>query len=262
VGLHLCYELTLPAAAEEEEVAALVARLRERVRRLPFDGVSDLVRLTGATLAERPRLRGLAFRRLEDVAHINATFAREELYARCMGIPDDARFVQLGHDIICHAPEIPLNMPAVAYGFAIAVGEGSEPASLGALRIHPNGCERSAWWWHCCCKTQYASVHGDDNLLRCHGALVAALEAAQAVGFELRVRDETGYWESRDSEQLTRNVRDMNRLVASFAGRLTDAVRAAGADSRGIQGEIFKHPDFERLEMPLGAQAASDENDD
>jgi hypothetical protein len=99
-------------------------------------------------------------------------------------------------------------------------------------------------------------------LLRCHGALVAALEAAQAVGFELRVRDETGYWESRDSEQLTRNVRDMNRLVASFAGRLTDAVRAAGADSRGIQGEIFKHPDFERLEMPPGAQAASDENDD
>ncbi|MGH7714313.1 MAG: hypothetical protein ACREOG_23750, partial [Gemmatimonadaceae bacterium] len=94
----------------------------------------------------------------------------------------------------------------------------------------------------------YASVHGDENLLRCHTSLVRILETARSLGFEIEVRDETGYWESRDPEQLVQAVADMNGLIARFAGKFTDAVRDAGADSRAIQGEIFKHPDFERLE--------------
>jgi hypothetical protein len=93
-------------------------------------------------------------------------------------------------------------------------------------------------------------VHGDDNLLRCHRALVAALDAARCIGFDVNVRDETGFWDSRDDAQLLRAVAHMNQLIAGFAGSLTDAARSIGVDSRTISGEIFKHPDFERLEMP------------
>jgi len=42
----------------------------------------------------------------------------------------------------------------------------------------------------------------------------------------------------------------MNRLIAQFAGQFSDAYVEAGGDSRQVQGEIFQHPDFERLEMP------------
>jgi hypothetical protein len=75
------------------------------------------------------------------------------------------------------------------------------------------------------------------------------LEAARARGFVLEVRDETGYWESRDRAGLIAAVQRMNQLIAQFAGVVTDAARDAGHDSRAIQGEIFRHPDFERLEM-------------
>ena len=62
------------------------------------------------------------------------------------------------------------------------------------------------------------------------------------------VHDETGYWESRDADALVERVNDMNRIVARVAGAITDAVRRAGGDSRQLQGAIFEHPDFERLE--------------
>jgi hypothetical protein len=92
-------------------------------------------------------------------------------------------------------------------------------------------------------------VHGDENLVRCHKALVDLLDMAKSLGFEVQVHDETGFWESRDAEQLTAAVQHMNQIIAQFAGSFTDVARAAGHDSRAIQGEIFRHPDFERLEM-------------
>ena len=39
----------------------------------------------------------------------------------------------------------------------------------------------------------------------------------------------------------------MNRIVARFAGAFSDAYTKAGGDSREVQGEIFRHPDFERF---------------
>lgn len=240
MGLHLCYELSLPVGVPEDVVAARVAKLRECMLELPFDAVSELIRLTERELAELPRLSGLAFQRLEDVAHITACFTHEELYARTIGLAQNEWYQPL---------RLPPGVTTVAYGFGIAVGRGSEPAALGVARLSWPSGEPSPWWWHCCCKTQYASVHGDDHLLHCHRTLVAALETAQSLGFGIEVRDETGYWESRDPRQLVRAVAHMNGLVARLAGKFTDAVRDAGADSHGIQGEIFKHPDFERLEM-------------
>jgi hypothetical protein len=150
--------------------------------------------------------------------------------------------------------EAPHDAPASVIGFAIAPGEGSEPASFTLTRL--NGPEvTTRWSGECFCKTQYASMLGDEHLLRCHGSLVALLDAAVELGFEVEVHDETSYWESRDARALTESVAEMNRIVAGFAGAFTDAVREAGVDSRQVRGAIFEHPDFERLETDARERA-------
>ncbi|MEJ7809773.1 MAG: hypothetical protein WKG32_05075 [Gemmatimonadaceae bacterium] len=242
MGLHLCYELSLPAEAPEGDVAARVAALRERAAALPFDRVSEAVRLTEHALSGPSPLRGLAYDRLEDVAHVSAEWARTELYRRLLGIPEDDEYTRV---------EVPPEMPTVAHAFAVAPGRGCEPATFGLAQLSGpgHGSSRwSSWWWHRCCKTQYASVLGDEHLLRCHGSLVALLDAAAELGLQVVVRDETGYWESRDPRQLAESVAEMNRVVARIAGKVTDTVRDAGGDGRQVRGAIFEHPDFERLE--------------
>lgn len=248
MGLHICYQLNLAASTSEAEAASRVTQLHDAALDLSFARVSDVVRLTRETLGELPKLQGLAFQRLEDVAHVAAFFTHEELYSRAVGITQYSVSASEENTLTFHSIEVPPDVEAIAYGFGLAVGNGSEPAALGVVQIRPPGQAVSDWSWHCCCKTQYASLQGDENLVRCHHSIVAALEAAQSLGFQVTVRDETGYWESRDASQLIRAVTDMNRLVATLAGKFTDAARNAGVDSRAIQGEIFKHPDFERLE--------------
>ena len=144
--------------------------------------------------------------------------------------------------------DVPAGLPTTAIGFAVAPGSGSEPAAFGLARL--DGDTPSRWSWWCCCKTQYASSLGDEHLIKCHTAVISLLDAAKQIGFECDVRDETGYFDSRDTNELLSRVADMNRIVARFAGAFSDAFTKAGGDARQVQGEIFRHPDFERLETP------------
>ena len=79
-------------------------------------------------------------------------------------------------------------------------------------------------------------------------AVIKLLDATERIGITCVVHDETGYYESRDEAQLLKSVDEMNRLIARFAGQFSDAYEKARGDSRQVQGEIFRHPDFERLE--------------
>jgi len=108
--------------------------------------------------------------------------------------------------------------------------------------------DSSHWSWHSFCKTQYASAHGDEHFLKCHKSVIARLDATQRRGIECEVHDETGFYESRDETQLLASVEHMNWLIARFAAKLSDAYENAGGSSRQVQAEIFRHPDFERLE--------------
>ena len=74
--------------------------------------------------------------------------------------------------------------------------------------------------------------------------LVALLEEAIQLGFDVTVRDETHYWETRDTNVLVAEVREMNRIIAPVAGAMHDAV----GDRARTEGAIFDHPEFERLE--------------
>jgi hypothetical protein len=239
MGLHINFELSLPAATSESYVSALMADLHDRARALPFAGVSNMVRLTERELAGPWPLHGLAYDRLDDVAHVYASLTRDELYGRAHGLSEPNPLRRI---------DVPADVPTIAIGFGLSVGRGSEPAAFGLTKLGGAEHESLAWRWQCSCKTQYASVLGNEHLLRCHTSVVALLDAAVALGVEVEVHDETGYWETRDTTVLFDRVAEMNRIVAKLAGALTDSVRDAGADSRQLDGAIFKHPDFERLE--------------
>lgn len=239
MGLHLCYELSLPARTSAAAVAAHVAQLHERAGTLPLALVSSVVNRHGfdPELVERPR--GLTFRQLEDVVWTGARGARDDLHRRSIGVdPDDPRIM-----------EAPRGTLIDVMAFAVAPGRGSEPATFGFARLATRDAP-SDWRWQACCKTQYASAVSDDHLVRCHTSLVKLLDAARDSGVAAEVHDETGYWTSRDPQLLIEKVYEMNRIIARFAGKLTDALRDSEAGHEGFKtgGAIFGHPDFERLE--------------
>jgi hypothetical protein len=128
-----------------------------------------------------------------------------------------------------------------AVGFIVLVGRGSEVAPFGFLRRHNEARTRDEWFWWTACKTQYASVVSEEHLVTCHTALVSILDRAIEIGIDVVVRDETGYWDSRDTTVLIESVREMNRIVAALAGKLSDIV--------DVKAPIFEHPRFERIEM-------------
>jgi hypothetical protein len=219
-----------------------LAKLRDEAVALPFASTSDLIRFTEQDLARPWPMHGLAFERLEDVVDVTARFVRDELYHESLGLdiehtPDEEYF----------RVEAPEGLPVVVIGFAVAPGIGSEPASFALAKLaEPDSAGR--WSWHCCCKTQHASAHGDEHFLKCHTSVITLLDAAQRIGIGCDVRDEAGFYELRDESQLLASVEKMNRLIAQFAGQFSDAFAKAGGDSRQVQGKIFQHPDFERLE--------------
>jgi len=243
MGLTISYDLSLPAGTPEVEVYRLLAKLRDEAAALPFQATSDLVRLTEQDLDRPSPMQGLAFVRLEDVVDIVGRFVRDKLYRESRGL-DDEQAPDEDHFYV----EAPSGLPIVVIGFAVAPGAGSEPAPFALAKLDEQDTS-SPWSWQAFCKTQYASAHGDDHFLKCHTSVVALLDSAQRIGFECKVYDETDFYESRDEAQLLASVDRMNRLIAQFAGRLSDAYVEAGGDSRQVQGEIFHHPDFERLEM-------------
>jgi len=237
VGLSICFDLSLPAGTPDAEAFAMLERLREAAGTLPLAATSSLVRLGSNELAGPSPMRGLAFERLEDVVFVSGRVSLEQLFRERLGLAEDAR------------ADVPVDLPSTVIGFAVAPGRGSEPAAFGLANLVWQGTP-SRWLWWCCCKTQYASALGDDHLVKCHTSVIALLDAAKRIGFECDVRDEAGYFESRDSAALLKRVAEMNRIVARFAGAFSDAFAKAGGDSRQVQGEIFRHPDFERLETP------------
>lgn len=108
----------------------------------------------------------------------------------------------------------------------------------------PDGA-RSEWFWHQVCKTQYASLVNDDHLVFCHTTLVVLLDYAIESGWDVIVRDEGHYSETRDPGRLVQEVRHMNRIVARIAGALSDRLESVGQPL----APIFDHPEFEHLEI-------------
>jgi hypothetical protein len=161
--------------------------------------------------------------------------------------------------------------PEAGWIFPVIMGEGCEPVWFGLCR-YPASIEHrgkkiatklgDSWRFSHGTKTQYASLHGWDNFLRCHVGAIELINAWRAHGVRVKILDEGDYWPRRSVATLQRRLDQMNGLVAAFAGALKDA---AGEDDDGrddsesvvrgpIVAPILKHPQFERIEAEGAAR--------
>ncbi len=145
--------------------------------------------------------------------------------------------------------------PIAGWCFTVDIGEGCEPATFG-LGLYPafvaDGAHRrrtgfgGAWTFGAFCKTQYASCHGAEHLVRCHAAVVDLILLWQKVGAAVTISDDAEYWPDRDPRLLLERAESLNQFVAALAGATKDAAEAAGGPP--VQSPVFAHPRFEHLE--------------
>ncbi len=232
MGLHICYELRLPSETPDDDALNLIERLRAYSVTLGFDDTSPIAKLTGGDLERGDECL--------------------ERWSVPWWMHVASQGIRRGRDGTASEVGNPDRL-AVA-GFFMYPGARSEAAAFGLVRPFidqpPMDAERDDdewqnWFWHYCCKTQYASVVSDEHFLHCHLSVVRMLEEAERIGFGITVRDETHYWDTRSTEQTLLEVRNMNRIVARFAGALHDAMSSS---EHRVEGAIFENPDFERLE--------------
>jgi hypothetical protein len=146
------------------------------------------------------------------------------------------------------------------HGWLVEVwpGEGCETATFGILgerrEIPPK--QRKAVWppryqtrlrLHSFCKTQYAGEHGWEHFLKCHLRVIHLLDYWRAMGAQVKVHDEGGYWKSRSEKKLRRELDDYDRLIAGLGGAFKDACDASGG-GLSVESPIFSYKHFERLE--------------
>jgi hypothetical protein len=224
MGLSIAYKLGLPAATDRETVMRRVEQLRERARQLPFALVTELM------VSNHDEPLGTSGPEGIELEFWYRSWANLTLHASSES----------------QAETLPESI-----GFVIYPGKECEPAAFGMAWSPPRGEDWNAlpdqpftWCWQSACKTQYASIVSSEHFLSCHTSLVALLDAARELGYDVTVFDEGGYWESRDADRLLAQVETMNQLMAGFAGMLHDEM----GDEHSIDAAIFSHPDFERLE--------------
>lgn len=230
MGLHICYELSLPAQTSRARVLHLLGALRSHSEGLPFDQMTEVREFAGADCETVPGK--------ESWSDPWALFRVGALARVIQGADGD-------HD--------GLVAPEYAAGFLVFPGRRCEPAAFGFSHAPAEARVQGAtlpirhpgWHWHYCCKTQYASLVSDAHLLRCHLGLIEVLDAARGLGIEVTVRDETGYHEHRDESKLLQSVQAANQLMARIAGRMADALDSS---STKTVAPIFEHPRFEQLE--------------
>ena len=224
MGLHLCYRLTLPGDTSVDDVRTKLHALRTFASTVGFE------KIYGPT-----------------------EYTIDELLAL-----DDREFVKIIVSTLCGDLPDFYGVPSTEsciFAFVVAPGAECEPAFFGFVGpgsrssiggpdddLHPG-----EWFWSGACKTQYASMVSDEHLIRCHLGLVRVLEHAATLGISVTVEDETGYWEHRSTEKLIEAVRDMNRIIARFAGAMSDQL----GEEHHIDAPNFDHPEFEHLEMEI-----------
>ena len=232
MGLTLHYDLSLPGKTSERDVLGIVTNLHAHAETLGFAILTPIVHVApGAPVPPA----ALSFPAFTDFFELSASFLSEP------------------HDEHWYPVASKEGQWCKAIGFAVHPGDGCEGATFGFAAPSPVDSPEwprdarvyTDWHWHCCCKTQYASVVSDAHFLRCHLSLVELLEEAARLGIAIEVSDETGFWETRDTEDLLRRVREMNGIVARFAGAVHDAI----SPEAKVEAAIFEHPEFEHLEM-------------
>ena len=214
MGLTIHYSLK-SSAASPEQARQVVEQLRQAAFDIAMSEVGDVLEIEGADCnfqnAEHGSLRWLL------------------VQARRMH---------------CIGETYHLIVPNHIFAFTTSPGEDCEAANFG-LACYPAVAELSGWSWASFCKTQYASnpnVGGIANFVRCHLTVVRMLDYAKAMGILDAVKDESGFWETRDIKALVETVGKWNRQIAGMVGQYKDEIGGI------IAAPIKEFPNFEHLE--------------
>jgi len=199
MGLTIHYDLHSDTHSPRE-ARRLVEELRKKALNLPFAEVGEVIEVHGDACDFERYDRDNPLRWL--VSQAGGWFEREGIHYRVM--------------------------PKQVIMFSTSPGEGCEDANFG-LAIYPGilpiqdprtGRNRrlqtglSGWCWSSFCKTIYASRHGIEHFVKCHLSVVAMLDHAQELGLLAGVRDEGGFWETRDLEALARQAGEWEEGIA------------------------------------------------
>jgi hypothetical protein len=252
MGLTVYYEWKMKA--DSSAARRMVAKFHAIARTLPFDEVTEI-------WEQDPPDGKYKFR------DYSGSWRHGDLYL--------SRTRADGEQELVHVPALH------AVFFSVRV-EGSETAAIG-LASHPpvvvhredviertdDGSEsgrligrgdpiefptrrRGYYSWHSSCKTQYAGnpkLGGEANFLKAHLSLIELFDRIEMAGVKARIRDDSQYAKHRDVDRLLREVRKWDSIIASFAGRLGDAL---GREGHSLVAPIKDRPDFEYLEARGG----------
>lgn len=217
MGLTVHYQLrlsgTVTKPAAENLVRTAHSRAAALVRRLKLAGITPVLEADADSFLSRQ-------------------FVTEERNSNTVGheVPPECGWLYSIHpgrdceSVICGL---------AFYPATIRVGRRTLPTLCGG------------WGYSGFCKTQYASLHGEANFLKCHKAVIDLVLLWKKAGAQVKITDEGGYWPGRNEAALRQNLDQMNRLVAAFAGALKDAADEGGPS---VASPIFQHGQFELLE--------------
>src|SRR5208283_4259765 len=270
MGLTIHYTLLLPGETPVDTVKVKLEQIRQRCLDLPVQKVdAGLQDFEGKECGHE---------RIESLRELKAPADQSLFYFLCnaggvLGYEFDDNGKPRGINLI-KAKYFMFLHPSRLIGFTVIPGPGCEWFRVRLVRLpksvlvkgDPTKFSRKfrlpvenadKWVWMGFCKTQYASHKGDggsiENFLRCHLSIIAILDYAKQIGFEVKVNDEGGFWEKRDVQALCKQLVEYNEFIAAFGGLLKDATAGEGAK---IEGPIFSNPEFERLEAKGRAKLA------
>lgn len=218
MGLTIHYTLRLAGEHSAAEVKTLVARARAFALENAIQEATPLIRV------EPDFIMGIHWLPQPDTP---------DGFATCAEVPPQAGWV-----------------------FSVQLGEGCERLLLGLCRYPATVTYQGrvlrtrvdkGWRLSFFCKTQYASVHGWENFLRCHRTAIDLLQFWRTLGVQVRIIDEGGYWPRRSETTLRSKLDEMNGIVAAMAGALKDSPGVGGRPLL-TEAPILKHPRFEHLE--------------
>ena len=250
MGLTIHYSLSLPAKTLLPEVKQRLGALRQACLDLPFQEVSEMLEFKGETECNfdlRDREDPVRWFLCQADTTVHFKYDRTGKPVAVENWADGS----YGRSVL----------PEHVIGFSTYPGSGCEECNVGLSRFPRTvivGNRRTGkdhrikvadgdgWRWHSFVKTQYANEHGLENFLRCHLSVVAMLDAAKRLGFEVTVNDEGHYWEKRNLETLVREIGSWDQLIAAFGGSLKDAAESVGMK---LEAPILARKDFEQLEL-------------
>ncbi len=100
--------------------------------------------------------------------------------------------------------------------FNVWAGNGCEDTEFYFAKNKTN----NKWYASGFTKTQFA-----EHFIRCHLLVIYVLDMLKESGFDVDVRDEGEYYETRDLEVLAKNINDYTGLLLQISGELKEQVK-------------------------------------